>query len=313
MAAFVRISLTGFLALLLCANGATAQKHDDVSKEKGPEYLQNGEWAKAVKAFEMVTAEQPNNIGAWFQMGFALHSLKEYDRAIDAYSTVLKAGATPIAPLTKYNLGCAYALKGEPETAIEWLEKAADAGFSQIMQMKSDGDLAGLREHERFPGIMEKVDRNARPCVYNEKARELDFWVGNWDVYNKAGQYAGSNRVERELAECVIHENWTSPGDGLNGQSFSTYDPVIDKWRQTWVDNQGATYQFVGEIVDGAMVFNRESEDAEGNVILTRMTLAPLEDGKIHQFGQNSTDDGRTWTTNFDLIYMRKGDDGSGS
>lgn len=313
MASFIRISLAGLLVLLVCLGDATAQKHDEVSREKGPEYLQKGEWAKAVKAFEMVTAEQPNNIGAWFQMGFALHSMKEYDRAIKAYTTVLKAGTTPVESLTKYNLGCAYALKGENETAIDWLEKAADAGFSQIVQMQDDADLAALRDHERFAGILERVDRNARPCVYNERARDLDFWIGNWDVYNKAGQYSGSNRVESELGECVIHENWTSPVSGLNGQSFSTYDPAIGKWRQTWVDNQGATYMFVGELVDGAMVFSRASENAEGDTILTRMTLAPLEDGKIHQFGQNSMDNGKTWTTNFDLIYMRKSDDGSGS
>ena len=301
-----------FCVLLLCTSGVQAQKDETVSGDKAAEYLQNGEWENAVKAFEIVTAEQPNNLGAWFQMGFALHSMKQYDKAISAYKTVLEAGQTPLSPITMYNLGCAYALKDQSATALEWLNKAAEAGFNQIVQMKGDGDLASLRDNEKFAEVLKRVDKNARPCAYNEKARQLDFWIGNWNVYNQAGQLAGTNTIQNVLQDCVIHEEWSSPLTGFNGQSFSTYDPSIGQWRQTWVDNTGATFLFTGDIVDGAMVFERESEDPEGNITMTQMIIRPMEDGNVHQVGQNSVDGGKTWTTNYDMIYVPQEKDSSG-
>ncbi len=313
MTTLLRITLTGALSLLLCTTGGFAQKEESVSKDKATEYFQKGEWANAVKAFEMITEEQPNNIGAWFQMGFALHSLKKYDKAIAAYNNVLNAGPTAIGPLTMYNVACAYALKGESEVAFEWLSKSTEAGFNQVAQIKGDADLVALQSDKRFAAIVEQVDKNARPCAYNEKARELDFWVGDWNVYNQVGQLAGTNTIQNLLQDCVIHEQWSSPFTGFNGQSFSTYDPTIEKWRQTWVDNKGTTNLFVGEVVDGSMVFERESTDPEGNVTITQMIVTPMEDGKVHQVGQSSSDGGETWTVNYDLTYVQKEEDGSDS
>ena len=288
--------------LLFPTTGILAQKGEKVSPEKAVEYLQNGEWGKAVQAFEMITAKQPNNGGAWFQMGYALHAMGEYDKAIEAYSTILDLGS-PLAPITMYNLGCTYALKGEATSALEWLDKAADAGFSQIGQVKVDSDLESLHSTKEFKEIIEKIDRNAKPCAYNENAQEFDFWVGSWNVYNKAGQLAGTNSVENILDDCVIAENW-SGALGMEGKSYSTYDPSIKKWRQTWVDNKGKTVLFTGEFIEGAMVFEHTTTDTEGVTTLTQMILTPLEDGKVNQKGQSSIDGGETWTTTFDLTYV---------
>ena len=36
----------------------------------------------------------------------------------------------------------------------------------------------------------------------------MDFWVGEWDVTNE-GSKAGVNRITKEEAGCLIHEQWT--------------------------------------------------------------------------------------------------------
>jgi hypothetical protein len=36
------------------------------------------------------------------------------------------------------------------------------------------------------------------------------------------------------------------------------------------------------------------------------MTYTKLPRGEVRQFGENSADGGKTWTTSFDLIYARK-------
>lgn len=43
-----------------------------------------------------------------------------------------------------------------------------------------------------------------------------------------------------------------------------------------------------------------------GKKSLARMTFSKLPNGDVRQFGENSADDGKTWTTSFDLIYSKK-------
>ena len=288
--------------LLFCIPELYAQKENEVSSEKAVEYLQKGEWKNAVEAFEVVTEKHPENGVAWLQMGFALHAMEEYDRAIEAYTEAVELGS-PVSVLAMFNIGCSYALKGEKEQAFSWLEKAADAGFNRRETVREDEDLQSLRDSKRFDMIVEKIDRNARPCAYVDGAGELDFWIGEWEVYNPSGQLAGKSSIQTILDDCVISENWSGTF-GMNGKSFNTYDPTIGKWRQTWVDDKGSTLIFVGEVVDGAMVFERESTDAEGVKTLSQMIIAPLENGHVSQKGQSSTDGGDTWNVNWQLTYI---------
>jgi len=50
-----------------------------------------------------------------------------------------------------YNLACAYALQGKKAQALDWLEKAADAGFTDFIHIAHDTDLDALRDLP--PGI----------------------------------------------------------------------------------------------------------------------------------------------------------------
>jgi len=39
---------------------------------------------------------------------------------------------------------------------------------------------------------------------------------------------------------------------------------------------------------------------------IMRMVFTPLSKDKVRQHGQSSTDEGKTWKTDFDLEYRRK-------
>jgi hypothetical protein len=39
---------------------------------------------------------------------------------------------------------------------------------------------------------------------------------------------------------------------------------------------------------------------------LTRMTYTSAADGSVRQLGETSSDDGKTWTPNFDFTYRRR-------
>jgi hypothetical protein len=38
-----------------------------------------------------------------------------------------------------------------------------------------------------------------------------------------------------------------------------------------------------------------------------KMTFFRLPDGSVRQLGERSTDDGKTWSVTFDLLYRKKG------
>ena len=57
---------------------------------------------------------------------------------------------------TCYNYGCYYALHGQPEVAMDWLEKAFSAYEPFRGMAVTDEDLASLRELERFKRIPKK-------------------------------------------------------------------------------------------------------------------------------------------------------------
>ena len=103
-----------------------------------------------------------------------------------------------------------------------------------------------------------------QPACADAKQKQLDFWVGEWDLtwpgQNQGEVARGSNSIKRIMDGCVVQENF-SGGDSmpLRGMSVSLFDPTSGKWKQTWVDNQGAYLDFIGEFRDGQMVLAREA------------------------------------------------------
>src|SRR4051812_1113994 len=113
-----------------------------------------------------------------------------------------------------------------------------------------------------------------KPCTAPE-AHQFDFWAGDWDASWPAGGGSpagtGTNHVIHVLDGCVMEENF----DGgtsmpLRGLSVSIYVPRFGKWKQTWVDNQGAYLDFVGEFKDGQMTLAREATKPDGSKLLQR-------------------------------------------
>jgi hypothetical protein len=203
----------------------------------------------------------------------------------------------------------ALARGGDPEAALAALESAARAGFAQVAMLDDEADFAALRADPRFARLREAVDRSARPCAYGAEFRQFDFWIGDWDV-TSSGAPAGQSRVERILGDCVILENWTG-GSGVTGKSFNIWDGTSKEWRQTWVDSTGTLTEFHGSFVDGKMLYEAQGlvPDPQGKLRPTRQRMTFFDlGGRVRQLGETSTDDGRTWSVGYDLLYTRKGD-----
>jgi hypothetical protein len=90
-----------------------------------------------------------------------------------------------------------------------------------------------------------------QPCGGAEY-RQLDFWVGEWRVFQTAGNVEiASSRIEHAMGDCGIKETYSSPGapgGPYQGTSYSSYDRTYHKWHQMYIDTNGSVGWYVGEL-----------------------------------------------------------------
>jgi len=140
----------------------------------------------------------------------------------------------------------------------------------------------------------------AAPCSAPAQ-RELDFWLGEWEVRD-GGETIATSRIERGAQGCVIRETYVQK-DGFSGTSLSFHDPVLKRWRQTWVDSAGGVGEFSGAFSDGAMRFTGETHRGDGTTIQRKMRLAP-DAGTVRQVSEASRDGGANWFPHYDYVYV---------
>ncbi len=144
------------------------------------------------------------------------------------------------------------------------------------------------------------------PCS-GEEYHQFDFWIGEWEVFDPKGKKVGENKIEKILNGCVLKESWVSASPN-RGHSFNIYDQTKKQWHQTWVDNGGNLLQLDGKIHQGSMILKGMTQGQNGQV-LNRITWTPEEENKkkyVRQVWDISHDNGVTWQTIFDGLYVEK-------
>ena len=90
----------------------------------------------------------------------ALVAKGDWAGAEAAFEDAIEAG--PAIPADHYNLACVRARLGKPDLALDDLERAAEAGFSDFALIARDPDLDTLRPLPRFQQIVAKKDQYLR-------------------------------------------------------------------------------------------------------------------------------------------------------
>jgi tetratricopeptide (TPR) repeat protein len=131
-----------------------AQSQEDLSTKAQAHYLAQ-EWAEAAAAYQRLVQENPNDAIAWHRLGTSRIYLRQLPEAIKSLEQAIKVGGG--VALDFYNLACAFALSAEKEKALDNLEKALNAGFTDRQQYETDSDLDSLRETERFKELLKRI------------------------------------------------------------------------------------------------------------------------------------------------------------
>jgi tetratricopeptide (TPR) repeat protein len=303
---------TGFCLLWIILAGGIADRSSanqpegkaGTAKEANAAY-EAKDWKKAALLYQQIVKEEPKNPRTWYRLATSLHEIGEQAKAIEAYQKSMEAGLPPV--LGEYQLALVYASLKENEKSFEFLQKAADHGFSQPDQLTVDTELTELRGDARFPKLVEQAKRNQKPCAYSAENRQFDFWLGEWNVVTTRGEVpAGSSKIELILGDCVIQENWTGGGGGT-GKSYNIYNQSLKRWEQYWVDSVGGNIFFYGELKDGVMDYWTDAiPQPDGTKLKRHLQFFKLGPDTVRQFSQGSTDDGKTWHVEYDFTYNRK-------
>src|SRR5689334_9959548 len=188
-------SLLLLSVLFFAMPAAAAQNAPGPQMKAANELFNSQKWEEAARAYEAVVAADPTNGRAWYQLGMARLSLNQFELSIDAFQKNIALTNNPNA---MYNVACAFARLNQKAKAIEWLEKAVNNNLSPFTtNLAGDPDLAGLREETRFKELVTTQDKKRRPCMFSAAAREFDFWIGEWDVFNTQGQKTGTSIIQQ--------------------------------------------------------------------------------------------------------------------
>jgi len=146
------------------------------------------------------------------------------------------------------------------------------------------------------------------PCDRDPDYHKLDFWVGDWDVFDiKSGAKDGTNHIEKTLKGCAVIENWTESADGSEGKSLFYVERATGQWKQVWVEDSGGVKEksLQASYTGAGVRFQGEIRHKNGGSHLDRTTLQPLSAGRVHQTIEISRDGGKTWEIVYDAEYRR--------
>ena len=96
------------------------------------------------------------------------------------------------------------------------------------------------------------------------------------------------------------------PANQPGGKSWNYYNTQNGKWEQVWMA-QGNALKLEGGLVNGAMrLEGRRAPAPSQPEVLNRITYTPLDNHRMRQLWDTTSDGGKTWQVAFDGVYIPK-------
>ncbi len=302
------VLIFGALSILLSAlAGAQTVAPAATPETKADTAYTGHDWSFAESSYASLVAHDPTNARFWYRLGVSQRGNQHYPEALNSLekARVLGAGKGLSAFLVDYEEATTYAAMGNPAQGIDLLRKSASGGFAQPSRLESDAAWNAVRQDPQFVALAKQVAHNAAPCE-DAEFKQLDFWIGDWDVTSPDGIQRGTSHISKEMGGCVIWENWSSANSPYFGKSYNTYNVSLKRWEQYWVDNSAGTIFFSGNLNGTVMDYwTDDVPQSNGDRLRRHLQFFNLSPTRVRQFSQGSTDGGKTWTVEYDFTYNR--------
>ena len=286
----LKIVLGGFVYLVLSAGTQAVADQDTVDLAPETATLQP-------------TPPDANSPATWYALAVSAREAGDLETATQALEKAASMQYSPVRiAIERARIDVT---RSDPEAAVARLRQLFDNGFTAVSFITGDPVLGGLTGQGSYDALIADMTVVAYPCEAQERFREFDFWVGEWDVHSPDGTRAGHNRIEATERGCVLIENWTSATGGT-GMSINYLDKATGEWVQVWNAEGGSQINIRGGVTDKGMLLTGHIHYvANGTTAPFRGLWTLLEDGRVRQFFETSNDDGKTWVPWFEGFYTR--------
>jgi Protein of unknown function (DUF1579) len=200
-------------------------------------------------------------------------------------------------------------LQAQGGTALDrtTLTALADGRVRQVIEVSPDRGSTW----SAWEGV---YTRRAHSC--NGAHRELDFWIGDWDLVIRARKAPGKdewavargrNRISSVLGGCAIEEDFTADGPSKpwSGKSLSRWVEPERRWRQAWVDDDGGYIALTGGRRGDEVVFEAEPSVRDGKPVQMRMVFTDITASAILWRWEATRDNGASWSPMLIIEYRR--------
>jgi len=120
--------------------------------QEGAAYLQEGNFEQARRRFFAAITEDPAVPEAYNGVGVTYRMRNDLGKALDWYKKSL--AVNPDFGDAYYNMACVYALQGEKELALRYLQIAALNGYVAADTLDHDPDLEALRGEPAYQALL---------------------------------------------------------------------------------------------------------------------------------------------------------------
>ncbi len=229
---------TPHLALLVCGLSIAlpAQEGDaEKLRQEAQMAAQEQRWEDAASAFGKLVEVAPKDAQAWHMLGYTLHASGELDKALKAHIKATEFDQT--RPVASYNVACVHALQGNKDKAIEWLNKAAEAGFNNVSHLDTDPDMDSLRDDPRYKKAIEAMSAAGdnygagKMQVWASEGNRKDFRVLFWRGQSSPGQIVvnyGTPKWDDKYTEQLESDRAIGRRWRLGQNFWTTIDTNVD-------------------------------------------------------------------------------------
>lgn len=94
--------------------------------------------------------------------------------------------------------------------------------------------------------------------------QQIDFLIGDWEVFNEQGDMIGENLIEPVKNHCIISKNRKGI-NGSGGKSFNNYNRAdTNNWHQLWISNTGNNLNLQGTASGDKIILKSDLENEKG-------------------------------------------------
>lgn len=168
--------------------------------------MNSKQWAEAAALWEQVVKANPIEGKFWNQLALARYNAKDYRKSSAAYEKQIELGYGFPASAA-YNIACNYALLGEKEAALNWLEKAFAMGFPDLPHAQTDEDLKSVRDEPRYRNLVGLIDTSK---MSREEGWRADLQLlareikrKGYHLFPRTGTEADFDRAVKKLSDSI--------------------------------------------------------------------------------------------------------------